>query len=254
VESQVSDKYFEEGIPEGKNLVRLVYIDETGIDSDKIGVVAAVIVHGDKQLPLINREVRPIIAKCPGSDRPNFEFKANRLYSQYRKHGENSIYGEVMHDFLTVMSKFSLPIRYWAVDKPPLEDLRANLPEHMTVNDMCFVNTIIGTARWMRKNAPDEAAVCISDKSRDEVKLDTYIRAFRGLGPKYIIPVPDSLLYLYECIADTIFFSDSHKSIGIQMADHANFFMRTHLLGDEHAEPFYKLIEPLLDGPAHFCL
>jgi hypothetical protein len=62
-------------------------------------------------------------------------------------------------------------------------------------------------------------------------------------GTKLDIPAVDYLL-------DTMLFQDSKKSLGIQMADYANFFYKMHMMRRPDAERFYLIIEPLfkMDG------
>jgi hypothetical protein len=103
-----------------KNLVRLVYFDESGTgeeNSQPIVVVAAVVVHGDEEMRGINKDVREIYNLLPSNKRDRFEFKASKLFGHYRKFRDDSKYRRVMTEFLTVMRKYRLPIQWCAIDR-----------------------------------------------------------------------------------------------------------------------------------------
>jgi hypothetical protein len=47
-------------------------------------------------------------------------------------------------------------------------------------------------------------------------------------------------------LADTIYFGASRDSIGLQMSDHCNFFIKRHLMGRDDSERFYKVLSPFI--------
>jgi hypothetical protein len=79
----------------------------------------------------------------------------------------------------------------------------------------------------------------IADNGRSEELLLDVVKELRANGIATANTLP------FEHLVDTLMFSDSKRSIGLQMADFANFFMRSHLMKDARAEPFYGIIRPL---------
>lgn len=226
--------------------MRLIYFDETGIGSEReeaITVVAAVIVHGDKQMPLINAEAKRIRDNLPVEKRSNFEFKANAMFSHFRKFKDESSYSKMMTDFLTMMRNFEVPIHYCAVNRAKLEQQIKKADEipirGWTSAVFTFIACLAFVAVWLEEQAPEEGGLCIADHSVSRKEMEAVVSYLREMGLiQKTVP--------WNNIVDTIYFGDSKNSIGIQMADYANFFIRMHLAGDKQAEPFYQIIAPLL--------
>lgn len=221
-----------------KNLVRLIYFDEAGTASTQpINVVAAVIVHGDKQMPGINAEVRNLLKKMPVDVRPKFELKADRMFRHVRKFGDNSRYAEMMTGFLSIIRDFELPIEHCAMKRNPVERKAG-----YKINDLAFIRCLSFVGMWLKKNAPREGGFCIADKSRSDDKIHQMVNEYRRMGLIENVG-------LFDNFVDGVVFADSKRSIGLQIADYANFFIKMHLMGDSVAEPFFKIIEPLCGSP-----
>jgi hypothetical protein len=50
----------------------------------------------------------------------------------------------------------------------------------------------------------------------------------------------------FKHILDTVYFGNSHESIGLQLADACNFFIKRHHMGDTSAERFFQMIYPFM--------
>ena len=73
----------------GRNLVRLLYLDEAGIDEKAAWLsVAGVMVHGDREWPEIDRRIAALLDEfIPQEDRVGFVFHATDIY-----HGSGYFY------------------------------------------------------------------------------------------------------------------------------------------------------------------
>jgi hypothetical protein len=225
-----------------QDLVRLVYFDESGTGaeaSEPIVVVAAVVINGDEQAREINKDVREIYKLLPTGKRDRFEFKAARLFGHYRKFREDSRYRRAMTEFLTVMRKHRLPIQWCAIDRAGFR-ARPNSKAHsLKPQDFAFFTSAMFVETWFIQNAPNEGGLLIADHGRSEELMLDVIREMRVNGIASANTLP------FEHLVDTLMFSDSKRSVGLQMADFANFFLRRHFMEDTLAEPFYGIIRPL---------
>ncbi len=237
-------QFIEEGFP--PNLVRLVYFDDAGKGSEPIVTAAAVIVHGDKQMPTLNAQARVIREQLPPNKRRRFEFKADNMFAHYRSFGEESIYGRMMRAFLQMMAKNEVPIVEVAIERKGYNIASGG---RLDIYDYAFASCAIFVAAWLKENAGDEGALCIADQGRNENAMHLAIRDLRLGVPEVEIPAIDAFI-------DMILFQNSKRSLGVQMADYANFFLKMHCIGDKRAEPFFQIIEPLYtEKPiiAHFA-
>jgi hypothetical protein len=226
--------------------MRLVYFDEAGIGSEPITTVVAVIVHGDDQMPKINADVRAIRVSLPTTKRQRFEFKADVAFSHFRKFGADSLYVRMMRDFLTMMKTNEVVLVACAVE---LAGFKAHSSGTISALDYAFATCAMFAAAWLKENAPTEGPLCIADEGRTQESVNTIIHDLRN-------GVPDVDIVAVDAFIDTVFFGPSKRSIGIQMADYANFFLKMHCMGDERAEPFFQIIESLYtEKPiiAHFA-
>jgi len=224
--------------------VRLIYFDEAGTGSiarEPITTVAAVIVHGDREMPLINARSRELRNLLPEQSRNDFEFKADKMFRKIRKGGNESLYAKLATGFLEMMRELDLRIEALAIDRASFNE-RGVVPQ-----DFAFVSVAAGIAQWLHQLNPPEGALVIADPSRSQDRWQSVIESIRRSGLKISdgqssraqeIPPLDHLV-------ETIYFGQSRASVGIQMADYANFFFKMHMMRRAEAEPWYKIISPL---------
>ena len=93
--------------------VRLIYSDEAGVGDEAIEpitVVAAIVVEGDHQAFVIEKEIQAIREDLvPQEIRQFFEFKGNRLFSRLDS-GNNE---EILRRFLGLIDKYQIPILFY---------------------------------------------------------------------------------------------------------------------------------------------
>jgi hypothetical protein len=166
--------------PLGRNLVRLVYLDEAGISRGESAMcVAGVIIHGDQQSTEVQRKLDEIIQKhIPASDRLGFVFHATDIFhgSRYfdRPKWPRDDRIAILRDLAALIEEFHLPIVVGAYVKetfgggavPPdlADDKKIALMQSMAVMD-CAVQA----DRWLARYAGDENAMLIAEDA-DRVK------------------------------------------------------------------------------------
>jgi hypothetical protein len=221
--------------------VRTVFSDEagTGNEADEpIFVVAAVVIDGDHQWPAIDMVVRGILDTYVFEDRrANFEFKAARLFGQLSKHEG------LLREFVQIVDTFQLPIAWCAIDRARM--VKDYAQQNLTCSTEIMQNLGFSVAATqveylMRLLWPNERAIWLADETRANQPMKASLR-------KYQESVPFGAQGTrFEHIIDTVFFGSSKVSVGIQLADACNFFIKRHFMKDTSAERFFEIIHPLM--------
>lgn len=223
--------------------MRLVFSDEagTGDGTEPILVVAAVVVEGDHQWPLIETVRKNLVETYVREEnRATFEFKASRLFAQLGK-GNNEI---LLREFLQIISTFQLVIGWGAID-------RAGMRTHYAAENLACSNEVMQDLAFrvvatqieilMRKFWFTERAIWLADETRANPEMKAGLRQFQ-----VATPFDEEILPKFEHIIDTIFFGSSKISLGIQLADACNFFIKRHLMRDKSAERYFQMIYPFM--------
>jgi hypothetical protein len=221
-------------------LARVIYFDDGGTGSkvrEPYTVASAVVARIDQDMPVINREVRQIRSRLPERQRAAFEFKADKMFKHFRKFGEKSIYGGMMREFLEMMARVHVEIFQTTAHRASFLKVTDG---HMKPQDFAFATCALNASDWLRALDPPEGALCFGDRSPSETFWHQTIADMRRYG----LPAGDK--DSGDQLVDTIFFHHSDRSISIQMADYASFFRKQHVMRIHEAEPFYKIVEPLL--------
>ena len=232
-----------ECLPRPDNAMRLIFSDESGIgdDSEPILVVAAIIVDGDHQWPLIEIVKQNILEKYVREEsRADFEFKDHRLFAQLGK-GNNEI---ILREFLQTIVTFDLPIVWAAVDRSGMANRYATKGlacSKEVMQNLAFSVAATQAEYLMRKLWSNEREIWLADETRANLKMKASLRELQTKAP-----FDDEELTKFEHIIDTIFFGSSHLSTGIQLADACNFFIKKHFMGDQSAERFFRIVHPFM--------
>ena len=256
---------------EGYLGMHLAYFDETGIDG-----YSSVVMFGALIVPtgtfgaasvMHHNAVRQVL---PASDLDDFqEFHASALYL-----GKDFFEGiDESKRFLAILTLLAavraekMPFIYAAVDRrkfaathPP--PFGANKPLHAAFH-MC----LLGVEEWATQNhsRPDnppntkildweDTYLCILDNCENNNLKKEYRNTYRTLRRKHpFAGSPNNRLWHAH---DDMFFAESTDSLGLQIADLCNYFVRLHLEGISekdgvlHLEgmakknAFYELISP----------
>ncbi|HEY4839234.1 MAG TPA: DUF3800 domain-containing protein [Candidatus Acidoferrales bacterium] len=157
----------------------------------------------------------------------------------------------VIKALLTVISKYSVPIVYGAVDKAKLAEQFYGSADPV---DCCFRSCMSGIDQWLRQQPTmnDNAYVLqlgllIVDDYQDG-KLKNQLRnSFRRFRKQLRPPTARFMSNEFEKgpwqLHDAMYFGNSKDSIGLQLADLCGYFIARHLQGFAPSEGFYDLIK-----------
>jgi hypothetical protein len=240
--------------------VRVIYFDEAGV-SDKnvepIAVVSAVIVDGDSQWRPIEADIDDIIGRfVPEEDREHFEFHAKALFSRDKSLTKGKWTRKLREDtlsaFLGLIPKHELYVISTAVDRQGWENAfpqdRRPKDGVMAAQDFAFSACLQTVNTWFQVAAPEEVGICIADQSDRWKWMKDLPRHYRRHLPKDYVHADQLLI---TNIVDSVYFGDSHDSIGVQLADACSFFVKRHLMKRENSEKFFHIFKKrvLIDGP-----
>jgi hypothetical protein len=150
---------------QGSNLVRLAYLDEAGINAgDPIAVVAALIVHADRQWKVLHEHLGEIRKQfLPPEDRNGFVFHAKDVF-----HGS----------------------RYFHRDRWPYETRLSILKAMLSVINDVGVSLVVGLGR-LQIGANDDAV-----KIQKEMHLVAYVHCLAGIEQFMRLKAPEELATL----------------------------------------------------------
>lgn len=226
----------------GCNLVRLIYLDESGTDRRAPHLaVAGVLIHGDRDWPEVERRMLALIEEhVPEPNRVGFIFHATDIfhgsgYFDRRKpewNDENKR-REVLDDLAGIIDDLHLPIvagwkdrgRFGAGILPASAPFKGEIMHGGAVAD-----SLLRADRWLAKFSPNELATVIHEdvtrtkrlvkgivrtlRSEDEMRREGFSPEFRerfGLPLKRII--------------DTVHFAEKADARPLQLADLCAFVL-----------------------------
>jgi hypothetical protein len=246
----------------GPNLVRFLYLDETGISFDAPRVsVAGVIVHGDTQYPKIRERFDALIEEnIPEDDRHNFTFHATDLYQgsdYYRRHRsewppERRL--RVFNEIVKIIEDFVLPVVLESHDRTTIEAIVPNTDrqDHTNfVQALGILGCLLKADAWLAKFSPNELAVVVhEDGTKAKSAIQSIIRNLRSDnfwkdGITHYVPElnPDVIRTPLKRIVDTVHFVGRADSPTLQLADFCAFTFGRSLKGLEVPEDSLKIIK-----------
>ena len=240
---------------EPTKLVRLGFCDAAGLSSiqqEPFAVHTVMIVEGDHQWHQIDADVETLLDTLPSSiDRQKFEFHAGKLFQ-----GDKDLPLEpherrrLLSSFLELIPEYSLPFVCGIVDKVRTEELikpQSVVQLGLTYEDMSFYYAIERLELWFRREQIDEKALLISDTSNVADTLEKCIQTFRKSSlPARVVELK------FDHIVALPLFTSSHKSWGVQLADHASYFVKRERMGKANSHDLYSIIEPCLEDYREF--
>ncbi|MBV8775427.1 MAG: DUF3800 domain-containing protein [Deltaproteobacteria bacterium] len=242
-------------------IVRCIYLDDAGFGDEKhepIAVVAAVLVNADTQWKPIERDIDSIIERfVPEDSREGFEFHAKELFSSSKRTRSwgQPLRHAVLEEFVKLFDKYKLPILPGAANRSEVRKMAAisvsrgrlkgqNLLDLMSLN-FAFLACSSVVNLWLKMFANREVGICFADKlNTDRVEwLKANLNFFRRNS---LNGDPESR---WDRLVDTVYWAESHESMGLQLADSAAFFYKRHLMEKADSEHFYSIIEPYVFNP-----
>jgi hypothetical protein len=224
--------------------VRFAFIDEGGISKyEPFVVVAAALVHGDRQLIHIENELGRLVRKhnIPDSLRSGFRFHATDIWS-----GTGKVFGDksswpppkrydLLREIARVPNRFDVPIVYGAVERAsltlPADEELSTHQKLVGAHVSAFVLCTLEIEDTMRKYFDEEIAQIVAednDAARAALKqahalLRDPDRLKRKITHADLLPL--------HSIRNSIHFATKEESSPLQLADVAAFLIRGHLAG-----------------------
>jgi Protein of unknown function (DUF3800) len=224
----------------GRNLVRLLYLDEAGTDQHAPWLtVAGVLVHGDCEWPEIDQRIAALIEKyIPPSDRVNFVFHATDIFhgSDYfdRRKPEWPEHRRLalLNELANIIDELSLPVVFGTYEKEkfgvgtiPAADTHQK--KARLIHDVAVIDCLMRADKWLALFAPTELATVVHEdgtSAKSTIKLsvrfarsEDHIKA-QGFDPKALeLPL--------RRIIDTVHFAEKADARPLQLADLCAFIL-----------------------------
>jgi hypothetical protein len=246
------------GVPlEGNSLVRVTYMDESGLSlREPLLVQAAIIVHGDKQVVPVEDHLESLVEKhIPVERRDGFYFHATDIYGGGNKdcifHDKIEWPDErrwaILDDLVAVPAKFGIPICVGIIEKakwPPETGKVHSLQEiEVAAHAMAIIQCEIGLELWLRTKTEEEITHVIAENN-DEVRLAAK-QAHMMLRSK--AEMEKEGFYHHPCfpftrIRDGLQFTSKEESKLLQVADACAWAIRR---AANTAPNAYRFCQPL---------
>lgn len=250
---------------DGEKLVRLVYIDESGISvNESVAVVAGVVIDADSQWKAVERHLSELTEKIVREeDREGFVFHATDLF-----HRSGEVFGnrkkypiehchEALKALLNVPAKFRLSVVYGYVHKRPRPSFQPKFATRGTRTEaglnhsMAFSLCAVAAETFMQNNAGSgEIATLVAENNTDTrhaVKAAYKILKGKDLKLKGEIGIFELLSEVapgrlpLTKIIDTIHLVEKHEASLLQIADACALVIRYCLEEKSSAQDFINL-------------
>jgi hypothetical protein len=236
----------------GHDLVRLLYLDETGTSRDATFIaVAGVIVHGDRQWPKIEQRVVDLIEKyIPPADRLGFVFHATDIFHGAKDFGRRKPEWEtrerrfsVLYDLAKIIADLELPVVLGShkkdeygrgilsdADEGRLE-LKANI-----IHNNAVIDCLMWADKWLERFAPNELATVIhEDGSRAKKLIQACVEMLRSKEKMISIGFNEEKIEKLglplKRVIDSVNFTKKSGARPLQLADLCAFLFGRFLQG-----------------------
>jgi Protein of unknown function (DUF3800) len=250
----------------GDQLMRMVYVDESGISAgEPYLVVAGAIVHADRQWKALEKHLHAMRDDLlPRDQRRDACFHATELFSGTKKFLRDAWPKErrwkILDELVSIPSKFDLPLVCGFVRK---EEFKAGNPTinsatSLAVNAqaVAFNVCVLAADRWMQESAEaDEVALVIAENNHEAARglMRSLVNCNRN-PTKMATPDEGCRRFLpLTRIVDTVHFVQKLDSSLLQVADACAFSIMRRLRKAEHSDRFYKPLEPCLVARPDFA-
>jgi hypothetical protein len=229
----------------GTNLVRLLYLDEAGIDRRASALcVAGVLVHGDAQWPQVDRRILDLIEKyIPGKDQLGFVFHATDIFHGSRyfdrrkpEWSDENRRAAILDELADIIDDLHIPVVLGLYDKENfsklvLEETGSTMGSDSIAQLVAILNCLSKADHWLATNADMELTTVVhEDGVRIKPLIKRLVRAARdrqlllamGLSDEWI----EASGYLpLRRIIDTVHFAEKSDARPLQLADLCAFIV-----------------------------
>jgi hypothetical protein len=243
------------GVPlEGDKLVRVTYMDESGLSRrEPILVEAGIIVHGDDQVVPVEDQLAALVEKhIPADRREGFYFHATDIYGGGPKdcifHDKTEWPDErrwaILDDLVAVPAKFELPICIGIIERskwpPPSDKPHTQQEVDVAAHAMAIIQCEIGVELWLRAKTEREITHIVSENN-DEVLLAAkeahmLLRNKSEMEKEGFLNHP---CFPFQRIRDGLQFTSKEESRLLQIADVCAWAIRRAANNAPNASRFY---------------
>jgi hypothetical protein len=236
---------------QGTKLVRIAYLDETGISRDeRFALVSAVIFHGDNWQSVRNGLSELADHCAPPQKRDGFIFHAKEIHNG-GKTFDRQIYPpavrrDILKALLHIPADNRMLVAYGWIDKRSYRN-HPMLPSTerdrgLIFHAIAFCQALIGVERVMRERFPNECVQLVVENNSDHRKVLKEVYRFLGSEESVELLSPDTLGWLpLRHVIDTPNFVEKTESSPLQLADAVAFALKHYLertpYGEEYLEP-----------------
>jgi hypothetical protein len=246
---------------EGRNAVRLIYIDEAGISNpthEPWVVVAGVIIHGDDKLNGVKNALEALMHRTiPRRHHEDFVFHAKELFNgggKVFKREKKEFIGppewpldrrlDIASQLARIFKKFRLPIALGFIEREtlpkalilPIED---NKPcTTVSAHVAAYLNCGCSAEYFMRKTAPNENCLAVVE---DNENARTYIRLMQQAYQNKALLAHGLIKRQYfpwRRIQEDPLFQAKRQSSPLILADFAAYVFKKNLINDVRYEKY----------------
>lgn len=242
----------------GHNLVRLLYLDETGTTRDATFLsVAGVIVHGDRQWPQVNERIAALIEKYVAAPRQTgFAFHATDIFhgKRYWHAIEQSTRLGVLLDMAAIIRDLRLPVVVGSYEKDPFGKGVLSAADHQRhefkaaiIHNAAAIDCLRRADEWLERFAPRELATVIHEGgSRATSLIQRCVEVLRDEKLMDAEGFPDTarteLRLPLRRIIDTVHFATKSGARPLQLADLCAFLFGRFTQGKPIPQQPFDLI------------
>jgi Protein of unknown function (DUF3800) len=239
----------------GRNLARLVYLDESGLSRDEpYLVVASVIVHADNQLGPLEDCLRGIIDDhVPENLRDGFVLHAADLFSGNKKELPPEIWDQeirwrILQEVLSIPKQLKIEVCAAYIIKKRFQANYASSSaskQRIAMHAAAIVECTVAVEKWMRECTTNEVAILFAennDEVRKAAKATQILMKSENAKAKLPSMWFSSALPLVR-IKEGINFVTKPESLALQLADACAWAFRKHRTKDPKASQFYATLE-----------
>jgi Protein of unknown function (DUF3800) len=241
---------------EGDRLVRVTYMDESGLGKrESILVEAAIIVHGDDQVVPVEEHLEGLVEKhIPSDKREGFFFHATDIYGGGDKdcifHDKAEWPDErrwaILDDLVAVPAKFKLPVCAGIIQKARFADALSEkthtaLEISVAQHALAIIQCEIAVEMWLRKNTEKEITHVIAENN-NEVRhaareAHVLLRNKDEMAKEGFV---DHACFPFKRIRDGLQFTTKAESRLLQVADACSWAVRRAANNAPIAFRFYQ--------------
>lgn len=241
---------------EGERLMRIVYLDESGIgkiEHDPILVVSGVIIHADAHWLKLQAHLRRLLEDATPQNVP----VPSNLHAKDIWHGAKEFHRdqwpravrmELLDELAKIPVTYDLPVVWAALGREKYQAMFAERPAEERPVDVYSIASMICfimAEEYMRLKAPpDEVATVVFESNSRMQKRIPAMHAF-ATNPKKMAALtrPNDPYFPITRIIDTPTFQAKSQSSILQLADFCAFAIKRYEQGAAGADGWYEMLK-----------